>query len=214
MADLAGGDRRFSPEVERAMRSVARARGVSWEPDTPHDGYADAIESMLALLPFHSVEGAAEWIDDEIERLLAMQRADGFIAREYLDGNFVRSVMLYAEWKTRGARLEPWRDDLLIGATDGGAPGRRLRLHLAADMAWSGRLRLDPARHRVYWNMKTEYPRRNGSPEWFTAESGRAYTVRNLDTGASVEMDGATLVEGLPVSLDPGRAQRLIVEAR
>ena len=208
-----GEDGPNGPEVERVMRSVARAHGMPWEPETPHDGYADAIESMLALLPFHPVEGAAEWVDDEIERLLAMQRGDGFIAREYLDGNFVRTAMLYAEWKTRGARLEPWRDDLLIGAADDGGSGAALRLHLAAGATWSGRLRLDPVRHRTNWNMKIEYPRRNGSPEWFTVESTRRYAVRDLDTGATVELDGAALIEGVPVSLEPGRAQRLVVEA-
>jgi hypothetical protein len=205
-------DGRFAPEVERVMRSVSLARDVPWEPDMPHDGYADAIESMLCLLPFRPVQGAAEWIDDEIARLLDQQHRDGFVGRQYLDGNFVRSAMLYAEWKTRGARLEPWRDDVWIGGAGDGPTGNHLRLHLSADTAWSGRLCLDAARHRTHWNMKTEYPRRNGSPEWFTVEDGRAYAVRDIDTGTATTHDGAELIVGIPLALEPGRARRLVVE--
>src|SRR6185436_9814112 len=140
-----------------------------------------------------------------------MQRRDGFIAREYLDGNFVRTAMLYAEWKTRGARLEPWRDDVRIGAADRGAP-ERLRLYLAADHSWSGRLCLDGVRHRTSWNLRLDYPRRNGSPEWFTVDSGRSYVVRDLDTGDAITYDGAALVRGVPFSLEPGRPRRLSID--
>jgi hypothetical protein len=220
MADLAENDGssdsmhdgRYGDEIERVMRAASRLHHFRWERGAPHDGYADAIESMLCLLPFHPVDGAAEWIDDEISVLLGMQRRDGFIAREYLDGNFVRTAMLYAEWKTRGARLEPWREDLRIGGADRGAQDHGLRLYLAADGPWSGRLCLDGVRHRTSWNLRRDYPRRNGSPEWFTVESGRSYVVRDLDTGDATEYDGATLVDGVPFSLEPGRPRRLSIE--
>ena len=221
MADLAENER-WRPISGAAAATPSRSSGscaphrdftaCAGSTGAPYDGYADAIESMLCLLPFHPVDGAAEWIDDEIAVFFAMQRRDGFIARYYLDGNFVRTAMLYAEWKTRGARLEPWREDLRIGAAGRGAPDHRLRLYLAADDPWSGRLCLDRVRHRTSWNLRLDYPRRNASPEWFTVESGRSYVVRDLDTGETAMHDGAELAAGLPFTLEPGRPRRLSIE--
>jgi hypothetical protein len=205
---------RYHAEVERVMRAASRTTRFVWERGAPHDGLADAIESMLCLLPFHPIERAAEWIDDEIATLFAMQRRDGFVARQYLDGNFVRTAMLYAEWKTGGARLEPWRDDLGIGGAGRAAPVHELRLHLSAEKPWTGRLCLDGARHRTSWNLRLEYPRRNGSPEWFTVERGRSYAVRDLDSGDAAVHDGAALLEGVAITLVPGRARRLSIEPR
>ena len=221
MADLAeagaaaaptGG--RYGAEVDRVMRAVVRTHHFAWEAATPHDGHADAIESMLCLLPFHPIDGAGEWIDDEIAVLFAMQRRDGFLAREYLDGNFVRTAMLYAEWKTRGARLEPWRDDLRIGGVERVVPDHQLRLHLAADRPWTGRLCLDGLRHRTSWNLRLDYPRRNGSPQWFTVERGRSYQVRDLDSGDVATHDGAALLDGVTLTLSPGHTRRLAIEPR
>jgi hypothetical protein len=224
MADLAGdgdavpahGGGPYHAEVERVMRAVSRLHGFPWEREAVHDGYADSIESMLCLLPYTEVEGAGDWIDDEIAVLLAMQRRDGFVARDYLDGNFVRTALLYAEWKTRGARLEPWREDLRIGGAEPVAASAEngLRLYLAAAEPWSGRLHFDGARHRTSWSLRADYPRRNGSPEWFTVERGRGYVARDLDSGEESLHDGSALLAGVPLTLEPGRPRRLSIEAR
>ena len=39
----------------------------------------------------------AAWVDDEIAAMFALQRRDGLVSGMYLDGNFVRTAMLYGE---------------------------------------------------------------------------------------------------------------------
>lgn len=64
-----------------------------------HDGLADSVESAL-YIAFHRPALRAEllaWADIEIARMFALQRADGFVSGDYLDGNFMRTALLYAD---------------------------------------------------------------------------------------------------------------------
>ena len=59
---------------------------------------------------------AAElWLDDQIGALYGFQDADGAVVERDLDGNFIRSTLMYAYRLTGGARLDPWSPDLLLG---------------------------------------------------------------------------------------------------
>jgi hypothetical protein len=71
---------------------------------------------------------------------------------------------------------------------------------------------LDGVRHRTNWSLPLDYPRRNGSPQWFTVEPGRSYLVRDLDSGRAAVHDGAALLDGVPITLAPGQARRLSIE--
>lgn len=64
-----------------------------------HDGLADSVESAL-YIAFHRPALRAEllaWADVEIARMFALQREDGFVSGDYLDGNFMRTALLYAD---------------------------------------------------------------------------------------------------------------------
>jgi hypothetical protein len=198
--DLAEGSDHYAAEIERAMRAVTTKHSHNWEGDW-QDGYADSIESMLYLLPWFDIPACHYWVDDEIEVMFLKQRSDGFVEEWYLDGNFVRTALLYAQYKTQGLYLAPWQESIRVGAAlDREAD--TLYVHLAAQQDWQGRLRFDMPRHRAWWNLPFEYPRLNGSPQWYVVEPENTYTVTNLDTGETDVYAGQDLIEGLPITLD------------
>jgi hypothetical protein len=135
------------------------------------DGYADSIEGAINLLNREPVASAFDWVDAEIRVMWAKQRADGVIEGWHGDGNFARTSLMYALWKTQGCRLEPWRPDLRIGAV---RDGEVLYLSVSADEPWQGKLLFDLPRHRTHMRLPLDYPRINQFPEWFTAEPGSA----------------------------------------
>ena len=85
-----------------------------------------------------------------------------------------------------------------------------LILWAASSTDWQGRLILDRPRHRDFLNLPYDYARLNKWPEWFTAEAGAAYRVTDAQDGA-VDLDGATLVDGLPLTLAAGQPRTLRV---
>ena len=81
------------------------------------------------------------------------------------------------------------------------ASGYSPLIYLGADRPWQGRLHFDTPRHREVWKMPLEYPRLNGSPEWFVVDRDATYQVEDLDTGQQATYSGAELADGLEVSL-------------
>ena len=198
--DLAEATDNYAAEIERAMRAAATKHSINWEGNW-QDGYADAIESMLYLLPWFDIPECHRWVDDEIEVLFLKQLDDGFVESWYLDGNFVRTALLYAQYKTQGLRLDPWQESLRLGASLDGE-NDTLYVHLAAQENWQGKLRFDTPRHRSIWNLPLEYPRLNGLPEWYVVEPDTVYQITNLDTGEVNTYSGQELAEGLSIALD------------
>jgi len=205
--DMAEGSDTYKSEIERVMRAAASRRSFPWE-ENYLDGYADTIESMLYLLPWHGTPECERWVDDEIEVMLDKQSDSGFIEQWYLDGNYIRTSLMYATYKTQGITLTPWREHVCLGAVYDSNTGE-LYVHLSADADWEGSLQFDLPRHRTIWNLPFEYPRLNGTPEWFTVEPENAYTVINLDTGEELTHSGQQLAEGLAVTLFEGERETL-----
>ncbi len=209
--DLAEGTQRYAAEIERIMRAVATKHSIDWEGDRA-DGYADTVESMLYLLPWFDIPEAHRWVDDEVEVMFLKQRFDGFVEGWFLDGNFVRTALMYAQYKTQGLVLSPWSEGVQLGAALDRAGGT-LYVYLAAQEDWQGRLRFDAPRHRTIWNMPIEYPRVNGLPEWYVVGPENTYQISDLDSGQTALYAGQELVDGLPVVLSAaqGRVLRLAV---
>jgi hypothetical protein len=203
MFDLAEGTSLYADEIRRAMRAAAARKSYPWERQS-HDGYADAIESMLYQLPWFDLPEGRLWVDDEIEVMFQMQQSSGFIAEGYLDGNFIRTALLYAFYKTQGVTAHPWREDLQLGAAYD-KQKKALHLHLNAGGPWKGVLKFDPPRHRTIWNLPLEYPRLNGSPEWFVVDPKKTYAVIDRKAGTRSLHSGQALAEGLAVGADSER---------
>lgn len=198
--DIANGSDRYNSEIEAMMLAVSQQHSISWEWGPQQDGYADTIESMLYLLPWHDLPEANYWVDDEIEVMFLKQLPSGFVEYWHLDGNFIRTALLYAQYKTQGISLSPWAEQVRLGtALD--KDSQTLYIHLAAENDWDGKLRFDIPRHKTIWNMPAEYPRVNGMPEWYVVELDSKYLVTNLDTGEKATYTGQQLADGLPVTL-------------
>lgn len=200
MFDIAEGTSIYADEIKRTMRAAAARKSFAWE-GQHHDGYADAIESMLYLLPWFDISECHHWVDDEIGVMFRMQSPSGFVSEGYLDGNFIRTSLLYAVYKTQGVMADPWREDVYLGAVYD-RDKKELHVCLSADAQWEGVLEFDLPRHRTIWNLPFEYPRLNGTPEWFVVEPQDTYAVVDLNTGEESFHSGQSLAKGLAVTLD------------
>jgi hypothetical protein len=199
--------RRYRSAAETGLASAAGLELHPWQGVEP-DGYADTIESALYLLNRLPSAAAAAWVDRQAGTLFGVQAADGRVEDRYLDGNFVRTALLYAAWQSQGVRMAPWDPAAMLGA----APdGDCLTLAIGTSSRWSGRLIFDTPRHRLHLGLPMNYPRLNEWPEWFVVEPHGEYDVEDsLDevTGSQV---GSALADGLQLQLAPGSERRLRV---
>jgi len=211
---LLTGETRFRDAVAEALDSVARnphylfdeaGGGRKWGANA----YSDSIESALVLLNRIPHAGLEAALDAAMEKYFARQREDGIIEGWYGDGNYIRTALMYALWKTQGASLRPWTPQVRLGAAraSGG-----LVLHAAAESPWRGRLHFDVPRHRLHWHLPVNYPRLNEFPEWFTVEPDLLFEVR-VNGGAPRRYLGAELAAGLPWALDGGERMTIEVTA-
>jgi hypothetical protein len=192
------GDPHLVAATRRVLRRVAHKTGHDWATHPGHDDLADSLEGALYLLAREDVPAASAWVDLMAARLLAMQGPDGAIGASYLDGNWLRSILIYGWSLTRGARLDPWRPGVRLGAVEHDG-----RLYLALDTAdgapWQGRLVLDTPRHRAVFGMATAWVRLNHWPEHFTVAADRRYTLTHAD-GRRVIRTGQELAAGIDVA--------------
>ena len=205
--DLAAVER-YEAAASQMLRAVATVEFYAWQ-DGEMDGYADTLESALYLLRYLDVPETAEWVDEQVGVLYGFQGPDGAVTDENIDGNFVRTALLYGLAQTAGARLEPWTDGIGLGAV---RDGDCLQLSLHAEAPWQGRLLFDTPRHRAFVGLPTDYPRLNQWPERWTVDGAARYALTG-DLGPTGDADGSVrgdlLAAGLPVALEPGRAYRL-----
>ena len=173
------------------------------------DGYADSIEGAITLLNREAVASAAEWIDAEIRTMWSSQHPDGIIEGWHGDGNSTRTSLMYALWKTQGMTVLPWRADVRFGAA---REGGNICISLVADKPWEGRLIFDRQRHKLNMHLPLDYPRINQFPEWFTAQAGARYELRNAASRERRTRTGTELIDGIAVSLKAGEETRLIVK--
>ncbi|MEA2064500.1 MAG: hypothetical protein U9P14_12425, partial [Gemmatimonadota bacterium] len=210
---MATGEEKYRDLTLRVLENIHRYRNYNWEPRESSkngygaDGYADAIEGALGLLSHLPVESAFDWVETETARFLAMQRRDGIIEGWHGDGNFARTALMYAFYKTKGAYCTPWNKDLFLAAEENSAGDLEVYLH--SKKAWSGRLCFDPPRHKVFLGMSADYPRINAFPEWFTAEPLEVYLVKRDGSASGGKVMGSGLISGFELKLQAGETIRL-----
>ena len=209
---LMTGDERYRRAVEMAMDSVSRnthylfdetGAGRKWG----SNAYSDSIEGALVLLNRIPHSGLDRGLEGAVRKFYDRQRDNGIIEYWYGDGNFIRTAMMYAFYKSQGTFLAPYDRRVQLGAVRDGA-GVSVLINAAAP--WQGRLRFDIARHREHWNMARNYPRLNEWPEWFTVEHGKTYTV-TIDGGPARKFLGFELRDGIPLTVPGGEQARVQV---
>ena len=195
----ATGEVRYRDAVRRVLTSLPKYRNYDWEPREglplgSFDGYADSIESAIYLVNREPVAGVFDWIDSEVDVMLRMQRPDGHIEDWYGEGNFNRTLLLYAYMKSQGVRPDVWEPGIRIGAT---ASNGRLSLNLT--MPSARRVRFDWARHRRSLNFSANYVRLNEFPEWFVVDENTLYRLRG-PAGVDWVRLGSEMIAGLEMA--------------
>ena len=173
--------------------------GTCWG-DTSADGFADSIEGAINLFNREPIESAADWIDSQTRMMWAIQKSDGVIEGWHGDGNFARTSLMFALWKTQGVTVQPWRADVRLGAV---RQGGWVYLILTSDGAWEGRVVFDRPRHKLLMHLPFDYPRINQFPEWFTVDAAGQYEVKIGGSPQQVKC-GVQLAEGIPIKLRAG----------
>jgi len=185
-------------------------RNYKWEGESS-DGYADSIESALNLYNREPVESAARWIDSEIKVMWSKQQEDGVIEGWHGDGNFARTSIMYALWKTQGTSIRPWREDVILGAVE---KDQELYLYIKAEKDWSGKLIFDQPRHKTILKLPIDWPRINQFPEWFTVSAGDRYSV-DLNSGETLNLyTGKQLREGIELTIGAGEEKQLVIRKK
>jgi len=197
-----GGGEKYAEAVRRVLKSLPKYRNYVWEPNAKlplgsFDGYADSIEGAIYLVNREPVPEALEWIDSEMKVMLAMQQPDGHIENWYGEGNFNRTVLLYALMKSQGARPEDWKPGTRVGAVRNGDT-----LYLSIVATNRIRMRLDFARHRRVLNLDRNYARLNEFPEWFAVDENTLYRVSGTSGNEDRILLGSELIAG--IDLSPG----------
>ncbi len=82
--------------VDAIALAVTRTDNLRWEGDNP-DGFADTIESAIHIAAHRPAirEQLLNWSDTQIIHLFQAQKPDGLCTGDYLDGNVIRTAMMY-----------------------------------------------------------------------------------------------------------------------
>ncbi len=182
--------------------------GACWR-DKSADGFADSIEGALNLFNREPISSAADWIDSQTRLMWQQQKAGGVIEGWHGDGNFARTTLMYALWKTQGITVEPWRADVKFGAV---REGKRLFISLTAEKPWQGRLIFDRPRHKEFMHLPMDYTRINQFPEWFVVRTDARCRVQTIGEAKPTVHPGTELRDGLPVELS--QEMQMIVELK
>lgn len=182
--------------VDAIIAAVLKQDGLEWEGGM--DGYADAMESGLYMAAYRPAcrAGLLSWVDRQIEYMFSAQKSGGAVADHYLDGNFLRTSLMYADARTGGWRVEPWRGDVRVGfaADEQG----RAAVVVSTDKPYRGVLVPDSPRHRTIMRLPWNWPRLNSWPEWFeVTDQTRIVSADGLEGTPMVPQ----LQQGLKLSL-------------
>jgi hypothetical protein len=204
---LLTGEVKYRDAVRRVLANLPKYRGYDWESGSM-DGYADSIESALYLVAREPVPEALDWIESEMKTLINYQQADGPIERWYGDGNWNRTLLLYAMMKTQGCFLKDWQPGVELGVV---RDGDRLLVSVHAARPWKGSVAFDYARHRRIFNYTKNWVRLNEWPEWSAVDENTLYRVEDPATGKFDVRLGSELKEGLALEAKAGATLRRVV---
>jgi hypothetical protein len=201
------------------LNVIPSYQDYDWERGSA-DGDADAIEGALYLYNREPIPSTAMWMDQQIQTMWSKQdsahsrfdtdrwRDSGVIEGWHGDGNFARTSVMYALWKTQGISVQPWQNNLFYGAVQ---QDDKLYFSLSADEGWAGKLLFDRPRNREWLNLPFDWPRINQFSEWFTVESDQTYTLLDLSTNDQTTYTGEELSDGIRMSLEAGQQHRYIL---
>lgn len=155
--------------IDRVALAVTKTDGLPWE-GMHHDGFADSVESALYVASRRTAVRRAllEWADVQIGYMFKCQRPDGFVSGDYLDGNFIRTAVMYADMRAGGFRLVPWVKGAAVGLAAGESGS--VVVVLTGEPGYRGRLVPDFRRDSGRMHLPWDWSRINSWPEWAGAD--------------------------------------------
>ncbi len=230
---LLDGEERYREALLLAFSHLDKYRNYDWESGSA-DGFADAIEGCLNLYNREAtpgdeeMKGVEDWLDSETGIMWSLQDSSyrsnalqwqnqGIIEGWHGDGNFARTTIMYCLWKSQGTTLQPWREDLLLGAVREAQDPENQTLYIAlrAEGEWEGCLVFDLPRSEQYMHMPLDWPRINQFPEWYTVSPDKNYQVSVGNSSRSRVYSGVysgeELAGGLALKLAAGELLRMEV---
>jgi hypothetical protein len=195
-------------------------RDFDWESGSA-DGFADAIEGGINLYNREQVPELRRWINNEIQVMWSLQDSSyrsnasrwensGIIEGWHGDGNFARTTLMYCLWKTQDIMIEPWRSDVIFGATTNDNDMLYLTLK-AKEGNWNGNLTFGTKRHKKILNLPLDYSRINQFPEWFVLGGSTVYQLHDLNKKEIRQYRGNQLIKGIPLELKEDSVYRIQV---
>ncbi len=205
----ATGEEKYRQAVLNVLKNLRRYRDYDWtKPVNTVDDLADSIEGAIYLVAHEPVPEAIAWIDYSIPKMFPYQSEEGTIERWYGDGNWNRTLLLYALMKSQGSYLRNWEEGVELGAV---RDGDTLRLTVSSPKAWTGGVVFDYARHKRLLNLRKNYVRLNQWPEWYIVDETTLYTVKDVDSGAVEIRLGSELKQGYALRVAAGATRRIEV---
>ncbi len=194
-----------TPEYKEAILKIFsnlhKYTNHDWEGGSS-DGYADAIESALNLYNRIPNSEVPKWMDSEIKVMWGKQLESGIIEGWHGDGNFARTTIMYNLWKSKGLYVQPWREDLILGAEQN---GDSLLISISAKKPWTGKLYFDKPRYKENMKLPIDWPRINQFPEWFTADKAAQYQLVDFDKQEQKQYGGNQLIDGVDLEITDGK---------
>lgn len=202
----------YEPYREATLKALnnlnAHYRNYDWEHGS-HDGYADAIESAINFYNREPIASVAAWIDSEMQVMLKMQRPDGVIGAWHGDGNYARTAIMYALWKSQGAYLTSWSKNVLLGAKE--VEDSYCFVVKADKEEWNGTICFDKPRHKMNMKIPMDWTRINQFPEWFAPHPQQMYQV-SVNGARFRKVKGEELHKGITLALKAGQTQTIIIK--
>ena len=192
------GKQEYLAAIQKVFSNLYKYKDFDWEGGSS-DGYADAIESALNLYNRIPDPEVAKWIDSETRVMWAKQQESGIIEGWHGDGNFARTTIMYNLWKSKGVSIQPWREDVLVGAVQS---GDSLIISLKSAQPWEGKLYIDHSRSKANMKLPLDWPRINQFPEWFVADPEKSYKKVDYTAEEVRDLAGSDLMNGLDVRID------------
>lgn len=173
---LMTGEEKYKQAIVKVLSNLPKYVNYPWQ-GKHYDGIADSVEGAISLVNREANSEVNSWIDQEMLRIFKDQKADGHVDRSYLEGNFIRTSLLYMNMKSQGVSISNWTSGVGVGAVKKDA-----KLFLSLKTAHSAKavVRFDYARHKKIFNLPINLVRLNETPEWFVVDENLLYEVSSV----------------------------------
>ena len=214
----ATGTDRYRAAVEKPLRWFMENRtrycmtfNSLWPMSHSRDRWSDSYESFIILWSRYPTTGDGrvwlDWVTERDDRRHCSEQIYGCYRARHDDGSTGRNLVSHMQFQARGVRMLPFSKAAGVGGVE---DGDTLRLLIASDEPWDGRLCFEPDR-QTFKHGKLNWARINEMVPGYVARPGEKYRV-TIGDGEAKTVDGQALLDGIAVRLQKPGELRVVVE--